>query len=64
MNITAENNQIVLTPSEGFVLCKPDKTGITTLAYLAVHDSPENYIEIPTAEAEAIAAAERARAEG
>ena len=42
---------------EGFVFAKADKSAVYgTLMYLGIHDSPENYIQIPVAEAEAIKA--------
>lgn len=56
----------VLTPSEGYMLTQAAETDIenrivTSQVILAVNDSPDNWREIPKAEAEAILAQQEAR---
>ncbi len=49
---------------EGFVFAKADKSAVYgTLMYLGIHDSPDNYIQIPLEEAEALKEEIRAKHE-
>lgn len=46
-----------LEADEGFVFAKADKSAVYgALMYLGVHDSPDNYIQIPIEEAETLKA--------